>query len=1195
MCGFMSAADFDINISPNTQFAISGTEVNFILSAHNNTWVNSYVIQEFPWEVKYTNSSIIPINNPSLMLGIETNPRWVLSSGAILNISVSGEIISQTFPVLDILGNIVQFNNWSNVYTSALAQIEPISDIVVTKTLITNEPQITWDTVTYNIEVKNIWSAVATGINLVDVWPNSVVTFPNYWLVDWFFQVPTIYNGLANNYLFNINDLFPWSSSNVQIQASMDTMFPEWQAFTNQAFVLVDSPQYSTSNDSHTITNHVRWVADVYVNIIQINTGIFVWWNQVWYLISYGNAGANTAIWVILHNLLSSELSFVSTSIPPVTQNGNMSVWNLWDLWPWATWHIFVTWSLLSSYTVWTIFGSQADIGLTLWSDSIGITWTHVELNFNNNVSSVTGSVWSLQLMWMWMTATNINNSAYNININSNILAISGNLVEIQITLVNSGNMLQTWILNISNITGFVWYAWNTSWNISLNPQTSQTIVVTGIVGPQNFVNFVPTINFTFSGWSLSGSININEPLVCGDGVITQTEQCDTNGQIGNMLPWQVCQMINGQCQVVTTSIINTVCMQYNTNIWTGNQCVSVPVDYETIYTSAQCDLIASPSNTIIVNNNNQWSMNFTCSSQNNVIANQIIINCGNWNTWTASNVSSFTHACNYTYNPNGWIVWNTYNTTCYVDNHTRNQCTKSVRVDEWYYGICGNWILDPGEDCDLGWWYNVSTNIWNYLDLSQNYLAGVFGNWNYYCRNCRIRENQSNQFAYQPPQCLWTNTTISVMQNELVPFWWRLWNRQEQIVSSSYNCNNISSNETRTIINKDSMKCTFAVYDGKNHQQINDNPLNNLVLDCFEKDNSIMFKYFEKAYKIDFDKVSGRYIYPTNQLFGGPVNVYGEYKLVLESVDYNYCNPNTKNWTPGRLYQWICEVNFALTRPYMMQISTFGLDPIATNASDFLKDFYDMKWNPLINSTDISDTISVTSSQYGFDSAVLNQMTSFKNKYEKLAIVVNNSFKIRWNTTIGDIFNNWVVKKVPNQFIFFVKWSGQLKLKQLTQHFPETPFTIYVEGMDVLIEWSITTNGMIITDKKIFFEDDDTKNYCEEWWQVVNGIFVAKWGFESLSKTRNTNKSDERCPRWNLHIKWVLIWDWVQNLLNNRRSHLNDWFRVKSNTEAAIKKERKNEIFAGAALLIEYNPGLWDKLPPGAESFTQTLDVYKK
>jgi hypothetical protein len=32
-----------------------------------------------------------------------------------------------------------------------------------------------------------------------------------------------------------------------------------------------------------------------------------------------------------------------------------------------------------------------------------------------------------------------------------------------------------------------------------------------------------------------------------------------------------------------------------------------------------------------------------------------------------------------------------------------------------------------------------------------------------------------------------------------------------------------------------------------------------------------------------------------------------------------------------------------------------------------------------------------------------------------------------------------------------------------------------------------------------------------------------------------------------------------------------------------------------GAALLIEYNPSLWKTLPPWADIFTESLEVYKK
>jgi len=82
------------------------------------------------------------------------------------------------------------------------------------------------------------------------------------------------------------------------------------------------------------------------------------------------------------------------------------------------------------------------------------------------------------------------------------------------------------------------------------------------------------------------------------------------------------------------------------------------------------------------------------------------------------------------------------------------------------------------------------------------------------------------------------------------------------------------------------------------------------------------------------------------------------------------------------------------------MQISTFGIQPVATNA-DFLEDFYDMDGDRLIDSTDIEDTMDVDGQNYGFDSDVQNQVANFKNQYEPLSIEVDKNFEVRNNKTI--------------------------------------------------------------------------------------------------------------------------------------------------------------------------------------------------
>jgi len=73
------------------------------------------------------------------------------------------------------------------------------------------------------------------------------------------------------------------------------------------------------------------------------------------------------------------------------------------------------------------------------------------------------------------------------------------------------------------------------------------------------------------------------------------------------------------------------------------------------------------------------------------------------------------------------------------------------------------------------------------------------------------------------------------------------------------------------------------------------------------------------------------------------------------------------------------------------------------------------------------------------------------------------------------------------------------------------------------------------------------------------------------------------------------LIGNNIDAIVQAKRSQLNDWFLTKSSTPAAIKAERRNEIFNGASVLIEYSPSLRSALPPGASEFTKALDVYKQ
>lgn len=60
----------------------------------------------------------------------------------------------------------------------------------------------------------------------------------------------------------------------------------------------------------------------------------------------------------------------------------------------------------------------------------------------------------------------------------------------------------------------------------------------------------------------------------------------------------------------------------------------------------------------------------------------------------------------------------------------------------------------------------------------------------------------------------------------------------------------------------------------------------------------------------------------------------YGEYKLSLDKVSYAYCRNGVA--VTGNPYMRVCQVNFAVTKPYMM-VKT----PVTQRPSDTLDDYY--------------------------------------------------------------------------------------------------------------------------------------------------------------------------------------------------------------------------------------------------------------
>jgi hypothetical protein len=237
-----------------------------------------------------------------------------------------------------------------------------------------------------------------------------------------------------------------------------------------------------------------------------------------------------------------------------------------------------------------------------------------------------------------------------------------------------------------------------------------------------------------------------------------------------------------------------------------------------------------------------------------------------------------------------------------------------------------------------------------------------------------------------------------------------------------------------------------------------------------------------------------------------------------------------------------------------------------------------------LIRSTDLADIMVLDSETYDWGTIISTMMNTFITKYSKLAI--------QYKTISSEEGNTIKIFKVPGKDIVVFKWTGTLLYTEWLDKVD--PFTVILDGPSIKINGSIeNTNAMFLLNRGniTFMTWDDA---CTRT-QIIRWIFVTnQWEFKAWPNLTNaTNKP--RCNFWWLKVQGILMGDGIENLVKSRRSQLNGWFYVWGSSEASIKAERRNEIFNGASVLIEYSPSLWSNLPPGASEFTKALDVYKQ
>ncbi len=251
-------------------------------------------------------------------------------------------------------------------------------------------------------------------------------------------------------------------------------------------------------------------------------------------------------------------------------------------------------------------------------------------------------------------------------------------------------------------------------------------------------------------------------------------------------------------------------------------------------------------------------------------------------------------------------------------------------------------------------------------------------------------------------------NNNISVQENELLPF-------RRNVEGANNLTTSCSNSNSQGKILKSSLMCQFRLFNGSHPESagydesyaltVNSHGDKTITLPCNTDmwttngsfgDPLPLFDYFYNQRFTNniwsLQNPFGRYYITMNGDIlndGNPDSekTYGEYNLALYQVTYNYCIDNNGHSKPGTPIDRVCEVDFAVTKPYLAQKSSFGLTPKSTTIN--LGGYKDIFGHDIVQSTDLNKITVLNANAYDGGSAVKTMMGSFINKYEKLAIYV--------------------------------------------------------------------------------------------------------------------------------------------------------------------------------------------------------------
>lgn len=309
---------------------------------------------------------------------------------------------------------------------------------------------------------------------------------------------------------------------------------------------------------------------------------------------------------------------------------------------------------------------------------------------------------------------------------------------------------------------------------------------------------------------------------------------------------------------------------------------------------------------------------------------------------------------------------------------------------------------------------------IGSYLNTNgQLFPAGTYQN-----KSCTSSCVIDGDGAPQIPACWYTDSVISVMKDEYLPLAWELELGKGNIVQTANQCNN--GNEGALI--EDTVECEFHLYgpgdesagrpprivkrygNGCDTQNRHDNKYE-LFNDFSGPDADPLF--VEEPRGTDYIKLDNSII----------KNTFGEYKISLARVDYQYCRNGSA--VSGNPYARVCQIDVAVTDHYLMQKGSVSQ---LTNTD--LSRYFMIGGESLYSYTQLDKIDKISNLNYANISSSLNSYTNaLTTKYDKIAV----------SAKLGSVD----LKKVPGKSIYIVNGNANFDALDTLS----APTTIIVKG----------------------------------------------------------------------------------------------------------------------------------------------------